>query len=59
MASALPRRWLPSSREMWLPEPWPKKKPIAWITAMSDTAEPTAATAEVSSRPTKNVSAML
>jgi hypothetical protein len=32
----------PSIREMVLPEPWPKKKPTAWIMAIRENTTPTA-----------------
>ena len=51
---------LPSSREMKLPLPWPKKKPTAWITAIMENTTPTAPVAALlRSIPTKKVSAML
>ena len=50
----------PSSREMKLPLPWPKKKPTAWITAIMENTTPTAPVAALlRSIPTKKVSAML
>lgn len=49
----------PSIRARVLPEPWPKKNPVAWITAMTGKATPTAATLAVSSRPTNQASATL
>ena len=45
---------------MKLPEPWPKKKPTAWITAIRENTTPTAPVALLlRSIPTKKVSAML
>ncbi len=50
----------PSSREMKFPLPWPKKKPMAWITAIRENTTPTAPVAlSLSNIPTKKVSAML
>ena len=50
----------PSSREMKLPLPWPKKKPTAWMMAMREKTTPTAPVALLLfSMPTKKVSAML
>ena len=44
----------PMCREMELPEPWPKKKPVAWIIAISGSATPTAPVAALEpSLPTK------
>ena len=51
---------LPSSREMKLPLPWPKKKPTAWIMAIMENTTPTAPVAlGLFSIPTKKVSAIL
>ena len=40
----------PSSREMKLPLPWPKKKPTAWITAIMENTTPTAPVAAVAAQ---------
>ena len=42
-----------------MPEPWPQKKPKAWIIAISGKTTPTAAVALVLILPTKKVSAIL
>ena len=44
---------------MLFPDPWPKKKPIAWMTAITEKAIPTAPDALVLIFPIKNVSAIL
>ena len=50
----------PSSREMKLPLPWPKKKPTAWIMVIMENTTPTAPVAALLfSIPTKKVSAIL
>ena len=50
----------PSSREMKLPLPWPKKKPTAWMMAIRENTTPTAPVALLLfSIPTKKVSAIL
>ena len=50
----------PSSMEMKLPLPWPKKKPVAWKIAIREKATPTAPVALLEwSCPTKKVSTML
>ena len=60
ISSAWSRRWPPSSREMKLPEPWPKKKPTAWMMAMREKATPMAPVALLLCiLPTKKVSARL
>ena len=60
MLEASSRLCLPSSREMKLPLPWPKKKPTAWMMAIMEKTTPTAPVAALLSiMPTKKVSAML
>ena len=53
MDSASSRFCWPSRRETVLPEPWPKVKPMAWMTAIRGRATPTAAVALVPICPTK------
>ena len=57
--SALSTSRAPSRREMKLPEPCPKKNPVAWMMDISENTMPTAAVDCVLIFPTKYVSAML
>ena len=52
-------RRAPSSREMKLPDPWPKKNPTACTKNIIENTTPTAAVAWVLICPTKKVSARL
>ena len=59
MRAAVSCRRAPSSREIKLPEPCPKKKPNDWMTNIMLNTMPTAAVDCVLIWPTKKVSAML